>query len=154
MTRLQSAYPKKFHNQFFFSTNFIPFHLKETTQSITQIVQISSCHILIYRQISMVTPKATNGHFSVKNTKFSRKEFIHPNSCETRGLDQIMTISMKFSRQEFIWPYHHKIHGLDQNCMNFVYFQVSETHPHAPSNKKSSASQISANLSTCTQLTL
>ena len=93
MTRLLSAYPKKFHNQFFFffSTNFVPFHLKEITQSITQIVRISSCHILIDRQISMATPKATNDHFSTKNTKFSRKEFIHPNSHETRGLDQIMT---------------------------------------------------------------
>ena len=92
MTRLLSAYPKKFHNRFIFlSTNFIPFCLKETTQSITQIVRISSCHILIYHQISMVTPKATNDHFSVKNTKFSRKEFIRPNSRETHGLDQIMT---------------------------------------------------------------
>ena len=92
MTQLQSAYPKKFHNQFnFFSTNFISFHLKETTQSITQIVRISSCHILIYHQISMTTPKATNDHFSAKNTKFSRKEFIRPNSRETRGLYQIMT---------------------------------------------------------------
>ena len=71
--------------------NFVPFHLKETTQSITQIVRISSCHILIYRQISMVTPKATNDHFSVKNTKFSRKQFIRLNSRETHGLDQIMT---------------------------------------------------------------
>ena len=36
LTQLQSAYPKKFHNQFIFflSTNFVPFHLKETTQSI------------------------------------------------------------------------------------------------------------------------
>ena len=49
MTRLLSAYPKKFHNQFiFFSTNFVPFPLKETTQSITQIVQILSCHIFIF----------------------------------------------------------------------------------------------------------
>ena len=137
--------------------NFVPFHLKETTQSIKQIVRISSCHILIYRQISVVTPKATYGHFSMKNTKFSRKEFIHPNSCETCGLDQIMTISTKntkFSRQEFIRPYHCKIRGLDQNCPNFVYFQVSKTHSHAPSDEKSSASRISANLSTCTQLTL
>ena len=63
MTQLQSAYPNKFHNQFFFSTNFVPFHLKETTQSITQIVQISSCHILHYQQTSMVTPKDTNDHF-------------------------------------------------------------------------------------------
>ena len=39
----------------------------------------------------MATPKATNDHFSVKNTKFSRKEFIHLNSRETHGLDQIMT---------------------------------------------------------------
>ena len=93
MTQLQSAYPKKFHNQlnFFFSMNFISFHLKETTQSITQIVRILSCHILIYHQISMATPKATNDHFSTKNTKFSRKELIRPNSHETRGLDQIMT---------------------------------------------------------------
>ena len=43
----------------------------------------------------MVTPKATNDHFSAKNTKFSRKEFIRPNSRETRGLNQIMTISAK-----------------------------------------------------------
>ena len=71
--------------------NLVSFHLKETTQSITQIVRISSCHILIYHQISMATPKATNDHFSAKNTKFSRKEFIHPNSRETHGLDQIMT---------------------------------------------------------------
>ena len=137
--------------------NFIPFHLKETTQSITQIVRISSCHILIYRQISMATPKATNGHFSTKNTKFFRKEFIHPNSHETHRLDQIMTISVKnikFSRQEFIRPYHHEIHGLDQNCTNFMYFQVSKTHSCTPSDEKSSASRISANLSTCTQLTL
>ena len=64
MTRLQSAYPNKFHNQFFFfSTNFVPFHLKETTQSITQIVRILSCHILRYHQTSMVTPKDTNDHF-------------------------------------------------------------------------------------------
>ena len=35
MTKLQSAYPNKFHNQFIFSTNFVPFHLKETSQSIT-----------------------------------------------------------------------------------------------------------------------
>ena len=27
----------------------------------------------------------------MKNMKFSRKEFIHPNSCETCGFDQIMT---------------------------------------------------------------
>ena len=137
--------------------NFVPFHLKETTQSITQIVRILSCHILIYYQISMVTSKATNGHFSAKNMKFSIKEFIRLNSRETRGLDQIMTISAKntkFSRQEFIRPYHREIHGLDQNCENFVYFQVSKTHSHAPSDEKSSASRISANLSTCTQLTL
>ena len=93
MTRLLSAYPKKFHNQFilFFSMNFVPFHLKETTQSITQIIRISSCHILIYRQISMATSKATNDHFPAKNMKFSRKQFIRPNSRETRGLDHIMT---------------------------------------------------------------
>ena len=68
MTQLQSAYPNKFHNQFiiFFSTNFVPFHLKETTQSITHIVRISSCHILNYHQISMATPKATNDHFPQK----------------------------------------------------------------------------------------
>ena len=79
----------------------------------------------------------------MKNTKFSSKEFIHSNSRETRGLNQIMTISaknMKFSRQEFIRPYSREIHGLDQNCTNFVYFQVSGTHSHAPTDKKSSAS--------------
>ena len=110
MTQLQSAYPKKFHNQFiFFSTNFVSFHLKETTQSITQIIRILSCHILIYHQISMATPKATNDHFSVKNMKFSRKEFIQ--------------------------PYHRQIRGLDQNCANFVYFQVSRPIPMPPEMK-------------------
>ena len=43
----------------------------------------------------MVTPKATNDHFSVKNTKFYRKEFIRPNSHETRGLNQIMTTFLR-----------------------------------------------------------
>ena len=71
--------------------NFVSFHLKETTQSITQIVRISSCHILNYHQISMATPKATNDHFSMKNTKFSRKVFIRLNSRETRRLDLITT---------------------------------------------------------------
>ena len=105
----------------------------------------------------MAMPKAKNDHFFMKNTKFARKEFIRLNSRETRGLNQIMTISaknMKFSRQEFIRPYSRETRGLDQNCMNFMYFQVSGTHSHAPSDEKSSASQISANLSTCTQLTL
>ena len=95
MTQLQSAYPNKFHDQFsffFFCTNFVPLHLKETTQSITQIVRISSCHILHYHQTSMATPKDTNDHFSAKNTKFSGKKFIRPNSRETRRFDQIMTI--------------------------------------------------------------
>ena len=92
MARLQSAYPKKFHNQFnFFCTNFVSFHLKETTQSITQIVRISSCHILNYHQISMATPKATNDHFSMKNTKFSRRVIIRPNSRETHALDLVTT---------------------------------------------------------------
>ena len=40
----------------------------------------------------MATPKDTNDHFPQKNTKFSRKEFIRPNSRMTRGFDQIMTI--------------------------------------------------------------
>ena len=66
----------------------------------------------------MVMPKANNDHFSVKNTKFSSKEFI--------------------------WPYSHKTHGLDQNCTNLVYFQVSGTHSHAPTDEESSASGISA----------
>ena len=39
----------------------------------------------------MATPKATNDRFSVKNTKFFRKEFIRLNSRKTRGLDQIVT---------------------------------------------------------------
>ena len=39
LTQLQLAYPKKFHNKFIFlGTNFVPFQLKETTQSIIQIV--------------------------------------------------------------------------------------------------------------------
>ena len=73
LTQLQSAYPNKFHNLFIyfisFSTNFIPFHLKETTQSITQIVRTSSCHILHYHQTSMATPKDTNDHFPPKKKK-------------------------------------------------------------------------------------
>ena len=48
----------------------------------------------------MVTPKDTNDHFSakkkkekkkkkkIKNTKFSRRDFIHPNSRVTHGSDQ------------------------------------------------------------------
>ena len=75
----------------------------------------------------------------MKNMKFSSKEFIHSNSRETHGLNQIMTISAKntkFSRQEFIRPYSRKIRGLDQN---FVYFQVSGTHSHAPTDENSSA---------------
>ena len=51
----------------------------------------------------MVTPKATNDHFSVKNTKFSRKEFIRLNSCETRGLDQIMTTFPRKTRNSPDW---------------------------------------------------
>ena len=39
MTQLQSAYPNKFHNQFiFYFLARTLYHLKETTQSITQIV--------------------------------------------------------------------------------------------------------------------
>ena len=50
LTQLQSAYPNKFHHRCIYSktkkkkkkkkksTNFVPFHLKETTQSIIQIV--------------------------------------------------------------------------------------------------------------------
>ena len=40
----------------------------------------------------MAMPKANNDPFSTKNTKFSRKEFIHSNSHKTHGLNQIMTI--------------------------------------------------------------
>ena len=80
MTQLQSAYPNKFHNQFIFvfSTNFIPFHLKETTQLMTQIVQISSCHILQYQQTSMVTPKDTNDHFPRKTRNSPEKNLFVP----------------------------------------------------------------------------
>ena len=92
MAQLQSAYPNKFHNQFiiFFSTNFVPFHLKETTQSTTHIVQISSCHIFITIKSPWQHSKPLMTTFR-ENTKFSRKEFIRPNSCENPGLDQIMT---------------------------------------------------------------
>ena len=78
MTQLQSAYPN--HNQFsfFFSTNFVPFHLKETTQSITQIVRISSCHILHYHQTSMVTPKDTNDHFPRKTRNSLERNLFIP----------------------------------------------------------------------------
>ena len=80
LTPLQSAYPNKFHNQFisFLSTNFVPFHLKETTQSITQIVRISSCHILHYQQTSMVTPKETNDHFPRKTRNSPEKNLFVP----------------------------------------------------------------------------
>ena len=79
LTQLQSAYPNKFHNQFIFlSTNFVPFHLKETTQSITQIVRISSCHILHYHQTSMATPKETNDHFPQKTRNSPEKNLFIP----------------------------------------------------------------------------
>ena len=119
----------------------------------TYNIELASEDKIKDRQISMAMPKANNDHFSAKNTKFSSKEFIRLNSCETHGLNQIMTISAKntkFSRQEFIWPYNRKIRGLDQNFINFVYFQVSGTHSHAPTDEKSSANRILANLSTCT----
>ena len=41
----------------------------------------------------MATPKDTNDHFpQKKNTKFSRRDFIRPNSRVTHGSNQIMTI--------------------------------------------------------------
>ena len=49
LTQLQSAYLNKITQSIYvLSTNFVPFHLKETTQSVIQIVRISSCHILHY----------------------------------------------------------------------------------------------------------
>ena len=97
----------------------------------------------------MATPKATNDHISTKNTKFSRKEFIHPNSHETHRLDQIMTTFPRKTRnspdRNLFGHITAKSVDLTKNCTNFVYFQVSKTHSHAPSDKKSSASQISAN---------
>ena len=143
MTQLQSAYPKKFYNQFY-STNFIPFHLRNNPVCNLNHEWYKFCLVktLFYRQISMAMPKANNDHFSAKNTKFSSKEFIHLNSCETHGLNQMMTISAKntkFSRQEFIRPYSREICRLDQNCTNFVYFQVSGMHSRAPTDEKSSA---------------
>ena len=83
MTQLQSAYPNKFHNQFIFSTNFVPFHLKETTQSITHIVRILSCHILNYHQISMATPKATNDHFPQKTRNSPERNLFVPIATRT-----------------------------------------------------------------------
>ena len=38
-----------------------------------------------------MTAKDTNDHFSMKNMKFSRRDFIRPNSHVTRGSDQILT---------------------------------------------------------------
>ena len=82
LTQLQSAYPNKFHNQFIsFSTNFVSFHLKETTQSITQIVRILSCHILHYQQTSMVTPKGTNDHFPRKTRNSPEKNLFVPTAA-------------------------------------------------------------------------
>ena len=81
----------------------------------------------------MATPKANNDHFSTKNTKFSRKEFIRLNSHKTRYFNQIMTISAKntkFSRQKFIRPYSREIRGLDQ---------VSGTPSSALTGEKSTA---------------
>ena len=44
----------------------------------------------------------------------------------------------KFSRQEFIRPNSHEIHGLDQNGTNFMYFQVTGTHSSALTDERSS----------------
>ena len=46
----------------------------------------------IYHQISMATPKANNDHFSTKNMKFSRQEFIWPNGHESTDLTKIARI--------------------------------------------------------------
>ena len=40
----------------------------------------------------MAMPKANNDHFSAKNTKFSRQEFIQPNSHESVDLTKIAQI--------------------------------------------------------------
>ena len=92
MTQLQSAYPNKFLNQFiyiFFSTNFVPFHLKETTQSITYIVRISFCHIFYYHKISMATPKATNDHFLRKTRNSSERNLFIPIAVRTADLTKL-----------------------------------------------------------------
>ena len=40
----------------------------------------------------MATPKVNNNHFSAKNMKFSRQEFIRPNSRESVDLTKIVRI--------------------------------------------------------------
>ena len=58
----------------------------------------------------MAMPKANNDHFSMKNTKFSRKEFIRSNSHETRGLNPIMTTfceKHEILQTQFIHPTSH-----------------------------------------------
>ena len=73
----------------------------------------------------MAIPKANNDHFSMKNMKFFRKEFIHLNSRETHGLNPIMTTfceKHKILQTQVIHPTSCKICGLDQNWVNFVYF--------------------------------
>ena len=90
MAQLQSAYPNKFHNQFiFFSTNFISFPLKETTQSITQFVRISSCHILHYHQTSMATPKDTNDHFPQKTQNSPERNLFIPIAARPTDLTKL-----------------------------------------------------------------
>ena len=40
----------------------------------------------------MATPKVNNDHFSAKSKKFSRQEFIRPNSRESAALTKIARI--------------------------------------------------------------
>ena len=51
------------------------------------------CQTLFYHQISMAMPKANNDQFSAKSTKFSRQEFIQPNSHKSADLTKIAQIS-------------------------------------------------------------
>ena len=142
LTQLQSAYPKKFHNQFIFFKH----ELRTISPKRNNPVYNTNCMNFILSHFTLLTnfhgdtPKTEMTIFHEKH-EILQKKFIRPNSHVTRRFDQIMTIfPTKFSRQEFIWPYHHQIRRFDMNCTNFVYFQTFKLHSHAPSNKKSSAS--------------
>ena len=73
--------------------NFVPFHLKKTTQSMTRIVQISSCHILHYHQTSMATPKDTNDHFPRKTRNSPERNLFIPIAARPADLAKLSPLS-------------------------------------------------------------
>ena len=100
----------------------------------------------------MAIPKAKNEHITMNYMNFSRKEIIRPNSHKTHGFDHIMTIFPRNSPDNYLFghvttksTYLTKIH-------EFHVFSALKFNSSTPSYKKSSASQISANPTTCTQL--